>query len=64
MRERNVGVIARVPLDEGSLTGTLTERPAGPPAMAEQLFRGRKPVCHCRTYRAAPAIGSRRYDHG
>lgn len=39
--ERNIGLIARVPLDEGSLTGNITEDTAFPPGdFREEYFRG------------------------
>ncbi len=39
--ERNIGVLARVPLDEGSLTGTITENTVFPPGdFREDYFRG------------------------
>ncbi|MFB3826230.1 MAG: aldo/keto reductase [Bryobacteraceae bacterium] len=39
--ERNVGVLARVPLDEGGLTGNITERTAFPPGdFREHYFKG------------------------
>ena len=39
--ERNIGVIARVPFDEGSLTGTITEDTTFPPGdFREEYFRG------------------------
>lgn len=41
-REKGVAVIARVPFDEGSLTGTLTENTTFPPGdFREGYFRGR-----------------------
>src|SRR5262245_57956196 len=39
--ERNIGVIARVPLDEGALTGSVTEQTTFPPGDFRQwYFRG------------------------
>jgi aryl-alcohol dehydrogenase-like predicted oxidoreductase len=40
-RERNIGVIARVPFDEGSLTGTMTEQTQfDPDDFRNEYFRG------------------------
>jgi aryl-alcohol dehydrogenase-like predicted oxidoreductase len=41
--ERNIGVIARVPFDEGSLTGTISEDTTFPPGdFREEYFRGER----------------------
>ena len=39
-REHNVGVIARVPFDEGSLTGTLTADSVAARRLAGTYFKG------------------------
>ena len=62
-REHNVAVIARVPFDEGTLTGTLTRDSKWPPRrLAQQLLRSREPRCQCRASRPLEAISPARYD--
>ena len=61
--ELNVGVIARVPFDEGTLTGTLTKDsrwPAGD--WRNTLLRAGEPGRQRRACRAAQAAGPARHD--
>ena len=40
-QEMNIGILARVPLDEGALSGTITENTTFPPGdFREYYFRG------------------------
>jgi len=57
-QKKNVGVIARVPLDEGSLTGKITEDTKFEPNDFRNYYSGdrKKQVCA----RECPAEGSRR----
>ena len=62
-RELNIGVIARVPFDEGSLTGSLTKEshwPAG--RLAQYLFRAGKPHSQRRAGRRAQAAYADGHD--
>ena len=62
-RELNVGVIARVPFDEGTLTGTLTkDSPMARGGLAEQLLRAREPRGERRPRRGPPAARPARDD--
>ena len=62
-REHGIAVIARVPFDEGSLTGTLTARvDAGPTATSATSTSAREPRADARAGRAAAGRRSRRDD--
>ena len=62
-RELNVAVIARVPFDEGTLTGNLTKTtPLAAGRLAQQLFCARKPVPERGPGRRHPAARARRDD--
>ena len=55
-RELDVGVIARVPFDEGTLTGTLTlGLTLAGGRLAQHLLRAREPDARRRTRRGAAA---------
>ena len=62
-RERDIAVIARVPFDEGTLTGTLTKTSRWPQGrLAQQLFRAGKPRAERRSRRGPAAAGAARND--
>ena len=63
-RELDVAVIARVPFDEGTLTGTLTQETAlARGRLAEHLLRAREPRGERRPRRGPPAARARGDDH-
>ena len=58
-RERDIAVIARVPFDEGTLTGTLDQGDAlARGRLAEHLLRAREPLRQRRPRRGPPAACS------
>ena len=62
-RELDIAVIARVPFDEGTLTGTLTKDTRWPEGdWRNTLLRAREPRRQRRARRGPPAARPRRHD--
>src|SRR4051794_4176732 len=59
-RELNIGVIARVPFDEGTLTGTMTKGTTFPPGDWRGTYFVREPGCQCGSCRCLEAVGTGR----
>ena len=62
-REKNIAVIARVPFDEGSLTGTLTANSRWPDGDFRNIYFRPENLTPTLSGREAAAVGPGRHDH-